>query len=59
MMANPNNQTYKVKLEYFNAETWIENRIFIGICASQSHCGPLPTPIITAQEYNFVTYDRR
>ena len=58
-MPNTNNQTYKVKLEYFNRQTWIVNKILIDTCASQSHCVPLSMLLITAQEYNFVTYGRR
>ena len=46
-------------LEYFNGQSWIENKILIDIGAPQSHCIPLPIPICNAQEYNFVTYNSR
>ena len=58
-MANTSSRTYKVKLEYFNGQTWIENKIFIDTGASQCHCIPLPILLISATEYNFVTYDDR
>ena len=58
-MANTNNKTYKVKLEYFNGQIWIENKILVDTGASQCHCIPLSILIISATEYNFVTYDGR
>ena len=55
--SNIPNQTYKVKLSYFNGQTWIENKVLIDIGASHSHCIPLPIVVVTAQEYSFITYD--
>jgi len=55
--SNIPNQTYKVKLSYFNEQMWIENKVLIDTGASQSHCIPLPIPVATAQEYSFITYD--
>ena len=57
--TNFSNSTYKVKLEYFNGQTWIENKLLIDTGASQCHYIPLPIPVISISEYNFVTYDRR
>ena len=58
-MTNANNKTYRVKLEYFNGQTWIENKVVIDTGTLQRHCVPLHIPVITASEYNFVTYDGR
>jgi len=55
--SNIPNQTYKVKLSYFNGQTWIENKVLIDIGESQSHCIPLPILVAIAQEYSFITYD--
>ena len=59
MKTDSSNSTYKVKLEYFNGQTWIENKLLIDTGASQCHYIPLPIPVISISEYNFVTYDRR
>ena len=40
-IANTNNRTYKIRLEYFNGQTGIENKILIDTGASQHHCIPL------------------
>ena len=57
--AITSSQTYKVKLSYFNGQTWIENKVLIDTGASQSHCIPLPLSVTIAQEYSFTTYDGR
>jgi len=57
--AITSNQTYKVKLSYFNGQAWIENKVLIDTGASQSHCIPLPLSVTVAQEYSFTTYDGR
>ena len=49
--------TFQVKLDYFNGQTWISNKILIDTGASQIYCIPLPTAVLTASEYNFVTYN--
>ena len=49
-MANTNNKTYKVKLEYFSGQTWIENKILIDTEASQCHYIPSPIPVISITE---------
>ena len=54
-----NNKTHKVKLEYFNGQTWIENKILIDTRSSQCHCIPLTLSVIIVSEYNFVSYDGR
>lgn len=51
------NSTYKVKQAYFNGQNWIDNKGLID--TSQCHCIPLPIPILTTNNYNFVTYDGR
>ena len=51
--------TYKVKLAYFNEQSWIDNKVLINTGASQCHIIPLPIPVFTTTNYNFVTYDRR
>ena len=56
---NRTNNTYKVKLESFNGQTWIKDKIIINTEASQCHCITMPTPIISAQNYSFITYDGR
>ena len=38
--ATSNNSTYKVKLAYFNGQSWIENKVLIDIGASRCHCIP-------------------
>ena len=57
LLTTKRTSTYKVKLDYFNGQTWISNKIMIDTGASQSYCIPLPIAISTAPEYNFVTYD--
>jgi len=59
LLSNTNNYTYKVKLYYINEQIWIENKILIDTGAFQIHCIPLLIPVITSQEYNFITYDGR
>ena len=59
LLSNTSNQTYKVKLSYFNGKTWIENKVLIDTGVSQSHYIPLPILVAIAQEHNFITYDGR
>jgi len=54
-----NNSTYKVKLAYFNGQSWIDNKVLIDTRVSQCHCIPLPIPVFSTDNYNFVIYDGR
>ena len=58
-ITDTDNRTYKVKLEYFNGQTWITDKTLLGKKASQCHCISLRIPVSQATEYNFVTYDGR
>ena len=57
MITTKHNSTYKAKLDYFNEQIWISNKILIDAGASQSHCIHLSIVVSTASEYNFVTYN--